>query len=199
MTGRVRFGVPYDLMGQELAAALKAFEIAWPQVEVSLVCAASPDLLMALKRGEIDVALVEEPVGTALHERLNVQCLHIERLVWVGAAGGSAFSKQPLPVSLVAPTCSFRPSIVTALQNQGRAWRTVFESGNIEATCATVRADLAVTAWLAFTVPGDLQILSANSGLPDLPPFAINLYQHQSDPEAATSELALAIIRAFKR
>jgi len=198
ISGPVRFGVPFDLMGQALASALKAYEIAWPQVEVSLMCASSADLVAALERGEIDLALIEEPVGEPRTGRFNVQCLSIERLVWVGAGGGTAFSKQPLPVSLVAPTCSFRPVIVSALQAQGRAWRTVYESGNIEATRATVRADLAVTAWLAFTVPNDLQILPASSGLPELPPFAINLYRRPDEAQSATSELALAVVRAFR-
>jgi len=202
ISGPVRFGVPFDLMGQALASALKAYEIAWPQVEVSLMCGASADLVTALERGELDLALVEEPVAEPVVEtgggRFDVQCLSIERLVWVGAAGGNAFSKQPLPVSLVAPTCAFRPMIVRALLTQGRAWRTVYESGNIEATRATVRADLAVTAWLAFTVPNDLQILPASSGLPELPPFAINLYQGHDEAQSATSELALAVVRAFR-
>ena len=202
ISGPVRFGVPFDLMGQALASALKAYEIAWPQVEVSLMCGASADLVTALERGELDLALVEEPVAEPVVEtgggRFDVQCLSIERLVWVGAAGGNAFRKQPLPVSLVAPTCAFRPMIVRALLTQGRAWRTVYESGNIEATRATVRADLAVTAWLAFTVPNDLQILPASSGLPELPPFAINLYRRPDEAKSATSELALAVVRAFR-
>lgn len=202
ISGPVRFGVPFDLMGQALASALKAYEVAWPQVEVSLMCGASGDLVAALERGELDLALVEEPVAEPVVKtggrRFDVQCLSVERLVWVGAAGGNAFSKQPLPVSLVAPTCAFRPMIVRALQTQGRTWRTVYESGNIEATRATVRADLAVTAWLAFTVPNDLQILPASSGLPELPPFAINLYRRHDEAQSATSELALAVGRAFR-
>lgn len=199
VTGPVRFGVPYDLMGQELASALKAYEVAWPQAEVALLCAASADLKAAFERGELDLALVEEPVARQQDERFDVQCLSVERLVWVGASGGSAFNKQPLPVSLVAQSCSFRPAIVAALQTQGRVWRTVYESGNIEATRATVRADLAVTAWLAFTVPDDLQILPAKSGLPELPAFAINLYQRYNAPSLAVSELATSVMGAFRR
>lgn len=198
ISGPVRFGVPYDLMGHALASALKAFEVAWPQAEVSLTCAASSELVAALQRGEIDLALVEEPAGAAASGRFEVQCLSIERLVWVGAAGGSAFCKQPLPVSLVAQSCSFRPVVVAALQTQARPWRTVYESGNIEATRATVRADLAVTAWLASTVPSDLHILPASSGLPELPPFAINLYQRLDEASAATAELALSVVQAFR-
>ena len=195
ISGPVRLGVPYDLMGHELACALKAYEVAWPQAEVSLTCAASAELVLALGRGEIDLALVEECATTVRNVAFQVQCLAVERLVWVG---GSSFTKDPLPGSLVAQSCSFRPAIVSALKEQGRAWRTVYESGNIEATRATVKADLAVTAWLAFTVPDDLQILSAESGLPELPPFAINLYQRAGEPSLATKELALSVAQVFE-
>jgi DNA-binding transcriptional LysR family regulator len=197
ISGPVRLGVPYDLMGHELACALKAYEVAWPQAEVSLTCAASAELVLALGRGEIDLALVEECAMSARNDSFQVQCLAVERLVWLGAPGGSSFTKDPLPVSLVAQSCSFRPVIVSALKEQGRAWRTVYESGNIEATRATVKADLAVTAWLAFTVPDDLQILSVDSGLPDLPHFAINLYRRAGEASLATKELALSVAQVF--
>jgi len=197
ISGPVRLGVPYDLMGQELAFALKAYEVAWPQAHVSLICAASGELVIALERGEIDLALVEEPATQTPSGPFHVQCLGVERLVWVGASGGSSFNKDPLPVSLVAQSCSFRPAIVSALKEQGRAWRTVYESGNIEATRVTVKADLAVTAGLAFTIPQDLQILPAESGLPELPPFAINLYQRSDETSLGTKEMALSIVRFF--
>ena len=59
----------------------------------------------------------------------------------------------------------------------------------MEATVATVRADLAVSAWLASTVPPDLDILAAGSGLPELPSFAISLHGQRNQTGAAT-ELA---------
>ena len=95
-----------------------------------------------------------------------------------------------MPVSMVADTCAFRPAVLTALDHQERAWRTVFESGNIEATTATVRADLAVTAWLACTVPPGLDILTSASGLPDLPAFAVTLHLPAAGATAAAAEMA---------
>jgi DNA-binding transcriptional LysR family regulator len=183
--GKVRLGVPYDLVGTCLAPVLKGYAEAHPLVEISLVCASSPDLIKALAHGQIDLAVVEEPLGPSAGE-----CLSVERLVWVGAKAGSAHLKQPLPISMVADTCAFRPAVLAALQEHGRTWRTVFENGNIEATTATVRTDLAVTAWLASTVPADLDILAPDTGLPELPPFAINLHLPQRDATAATMELA---------
>lgn len=183
--GMVRLGVPYDLAGSFLAPILKGFAEASPLVEISLVCATSPQLLEALGKGEVDLALVEEPLATA-----GGECLGVERLVWVGARAGNAHLKQPLPLSLIADGCAFQPAVTAALDTQGRAWRSVFENGNIDVTTATVRTDLAVTAWLACTVPPDLDILGSEESLPELPSFAISLHLPRSQPSEAARELA---------
>ncbi|MBB5446854.1 MULTISPECIES: LysR substrate-binding domain-containing protein [unclassified Paraburkholderia] len=170
LRGALRVGVPYDLVTR-LAPAMKAFAEAHPHVEISLVCAASPELSEAVNSGRVDVSLVEYVASEAEGE---VVC--IEPLVWVKGRGSDAWQKRPLPLSMVDERCAFRPVVLGALADEGIAWRTVFESGNIEATAATVRAGLAITAWLASTVPADLETLTFRvSGLPALPPFAICL------------------------
>ncbi|RUU76004.1 LysR substrate-binding domain-containing protein [Mesorhizobium sp. M7A.F.Ca.MR.362.00.0.0] len=185
VAGQVRLGVPYDLVGTLLAPVLKTYAETYPQVEISLVCASSPELAAALAAGTIDLAVIEERVGPSAGE-----CLAIDRLVWVGAKGGAARAKRPLPVSIVADTCAFRPAVLAALGEHGLEWRTVFENGNIDATTATVRSDLAVTAWLATTVPADLDILPSESGLPPLPNFAINLHLPRHGVGPAAQEFA---------
>ncbi|UCI10154.1 LysR family transcriptional regulator [Mesorhizobium sp. B1-1-8] len=180
VAGQVRLGVPYDLVGTLLQPVLKAYAEAHPQVEVSLVCASSPELATALAAGTIDLAVIEERVGPTAGE-----CLLVDRLVWVGARGGAARAKRPLPVSMVADTCAFRPAVLAALGAHELHWRTVFENGNIDATTATVRSDLAVTTWLASTVPADLDIL-ADAELPALPNFSVSLHlpKHAIAPAA---------------
>ena len=189
VAGRVRVGVPYDLVGTLLSPVLKAYAEAYPLVEISLVCASSPELADALSAGTIDLAVIEEPVGAWSAG----ECLCVERLVWVGAKAGAARLKRPLPVSMVADTCAFRPAVLTALQQHGLEWRTVFENGNIDATTATVRLDLAVTAWLASTVPGDLDILPSGVELPALPSFSINLHLPRHGVSAAAKAFAAHI------
>jgi len=93
VAGQVRIGVPYDLVGTLLQAVLKTYAEAYPQVEISLVCASSPELAAALVAGTIDLAVIEERAGPTAGE-----CLLVDRLVWVGAKGGSARLKRPLPV-----------------------------------------------------------------------------------------------------
>lgn len=188
VAGEVRLGVPYDLVGTMLAPVLKTYAETYPQVEISLVCASSPELSAALATGTIDLAVIEEPVGPSAGE-----CLAIDRLVWVGARGGIARRKRPLPVSMVADTCAFRPAVLAALNEHGLEWRTVFENGNLDATTATVRSDLAVTTWLASTVPGDLDILAADPELPALPNFSINLHLPKHGVGPAAREFAACI------
>lgn len=192
--GKVRLGLPYDLVEPCIAPVIKAYASAHPQIEISLACAASPDLLASLAAGEIDLAIVEEPQGPSSGE-----CLRVERLVWVGARNGGAWLKTPLPVSMVADTCAFRPAVLAALQKRDRAWRTVFENGNIEATTATVRADLAVTAWLASTVPADLDILGPDKAPTDLPLFAINLHLPKGGLARPAAEMAGYLREGFAR
>lgn len=170
LRGALRVGVPYDLVTR-LAPAMKAFAEAHSQVDISLVCAASPELGEAVDSGRLDVSLVEyvasEPEG---------EVVRIEPLVWVNGRGSDAWRKRPLPLSMVDERCAFRPVVLGALADEDIAWRTVFESGNIEATAATVRAGLAITAWLASTVPADMETLTPHAtGLPALPAFAICL------------------------
>ncbi|MBZ9742894.1 MULTISPECIES: LysR family transcriptional regulator [unclassified Mesorhizobium] len=194
VAGQVRLGVPYDLVGTLLAPVLKAYAEACPRVEISLLCASSPELAAALAAGTIDLAVIEERVGPTSGE-----CLAIDRLVWVGARGGAARAKRPLPVSIVADTCAFRPVVLAALNAHGLEWRSVFENGNIDATTATVRSDLAVTTWLASTVPSDLDILPPDLGLPPLPNFAINLHLPRHGVSTAAQEFARHIREGLAR
>jgi DNA-binding transcriptional LysR family regulator len=195
--GKVRVGVPFDLVGTCIAPLLRSYGDQHPHVEIVLVCAASADLLIALARGEIDLAVVEEPAGPSAGE-----CLRIERLVWVGAQEGRAHLRAPLPVSMVADACAFKPAVQEALAQHGRAWRIAFENGSIESTTAAVHADLAIGAWLAGTVPSDLQILPPDDGLPALPLFAINLHlpPHAPAPvaRAFTDYLRDALTRPWR-
>lgn len=89
--------------------------------------------------------------------------------------------------------------MLAALRRQGRAWRAVFESGSLDATLATVRADLAVSVWLASTVPAGLAVLPSEAGLPGLPPFAITLHAPDRPSTRAAGELARHVRDGFAR
>jgi len=62
-----------------------------------------------------------------------------------------------------------------ALCAHATAWGTLSENGPFEATLATVRMDLAVTASLASCVPADLCVVDPLAGLPTLPFIGVDL------------------------
>lgn len=170
-TGHVRFGIPYDIVNTYLPPILKSFSKAFPQVQISLICRSSANLRDALSAGEIDLTLTTEltcgPDG---------ESLAAERLVWVGAKGGDAYLRRPLPVSFGSEACAFKPVIVQALRHADIDWRPVSEISNMDAMNATVQTDLAIMALLASTVPAHMEPLGRSSGLPSLATFSINLY-----------------------
>ena len=193
VSGPVRLGLPFDLVTPCFAPTLKSYCEAFPKVELSLVCASSPDLLQMMQRGRLDLAIVEEAI-----DAVGGEVLAIDRLVWVGAPSGQAHKRSPLPVSLVAESCVFQPAVSAALAEQKLTSRMVFETGGLDAARTVVRMDLAISAWLASSVPADLDIIS-DTGLPPLPSFAITLYRANSSRCASIDELARQLRNAAAR
>jgi DNA-binding transcriptional LysR family regulator len=190
--GQLRLGLPQDLVGRVFMPILKAFAQARPDVEVLMTCATSPTLFDAFAAGTLDLAVLEEPQAQARGEMLRQ-----EEVVWIGAPGGGAHLKRPLPLSMVDRTCAFRPMVMEALRGRGVEWRTMYENGNFETNVATVSADLAVSAALASLVPEGLQALGDEAALPPLPPFQISLCAPVQGASAAAGEMARCIRAGF--
>jgi DNA-binding transcriptional LysR family regulator len=189
--GEVRLGVPPDIVTSLIPPVLQRFNQAWPRINVSLVCRASTLLLEDFAKGKVDLTLTTE-LGCGK----SGETLLSDRLVWVGARGGTAHLQRPLPVSLGTKLCRFRPVVLEALRASQIDWRAVSEDCNMEPVYATLKAGLAIAPLLRVGVPDYLEILGTDSGLPALPDFKVNLYV----PAAATNvteELARHIRQHF--
>lgn len=178
--GEVRFGVPYDIIGSYAPPILRRFGRAFPSIRVTVICKDTVILLRELKSGAIDLALTTE-----LACGRDGETLCSDRLVWSGARGGDAHTRDPLPVSLGAETCVFRPIAVAALRKMRRNWQAVCEVSNMEPVRAMLEADLAVAPLLSHSVPESLEIIAADRRLPRLPMFRINLYEGRHPSPAA--------------
>jgi DNA-binding transcriptional LysR family regulator len=190
--GEVRLGIPNDLINTYLPTFLKGFAQSYPKVRITLVCLTTPRLLEKLHAGEIDLTLTTE-IGCSLEG----ESLVTERLLWVGAKGGEAFRQRPLPVSIGCDGCAFQAPILEALRAVEIPWRMVSEVTNMDAQTATARADLAIMASLASTVPSHLEVLGARAGLPVLPSFSINLYLPKNGGTDIAREFARHIREAL--
>ncbi|EPX76474.1 LysR family transcriptional regulator [Salipiger mucosus] len=193
-SGSATIGVPLDLISTDtLPRLLRSFALCYPNVELSLKCAATPVLKDDVAAGRVDVALLEEVSIDQLGEPL-----FSDRLVWVGAPNARVVDERPLKVSLISGACVFRPLVLKALDECGLDWRSVFESDNRDATVGMVRVDLAVTALLSSTLPGGLVELPASRGLPPLPEMNITLTL-APNPKAEARQLADHIRSAVGR
>jgi len=187
----LRLGLPPDLARRWLPDILARWQPVAQGTELNLQCTLSIRLVAALERGELDMAVVQ---GTVPHQ---TECLGEEALVWVGAANGNAHRRNPLPVSMVAEDCAFRVHMQASLLAQGREARFVYETGDIEATTTLVRADHAVTVWMADTVPTDLRALR-DEGLPALPSAPLHLLRGPR-VDAASERLARVVRDVLRR
>ena len=177
--GEVRFGAPYDIIGSYAPQILRRFGQAFPSIRVSLICKDTVVLQRDLKSGALDLALTTE-LGCGKEG----ETLRSDRLVWTGARAGDAHTRDPLPVSLGAETCVFRPVAVAALRKARRNWQAVCEVSNMEPVRATLEADLAVAPLLGHSIPDSLEIIAADRRLPRLPMFRINLYMARNPSPA---------------
>jgi DNA-binding transcriptional LysR family regulator len=180
--GEVKFGAPYDIMGSYAPPILRRFARAFPAIRVTLVCKDTLVLLQELKAGALDLALTTE-LGCGK----GGETLRSDRLVWTGARGGDAHTRDPLPVSLGADTCVFRPVAVAALRKARRRWQAVCEVSNMEPVRATLEADLAVAPLLGHAIPESLEVIATDRRLPRLPMFQINLYEARHPSLAANA------------
>jgi DNA-binding transcriptional LysR family regulator len=194
VAGKVRLGVPYDLLARQIPPVLQAFVTAHPQVEIVITSGTSPGLRRLYDNGELDLVMQEEMRGNS-----SGRLLRLDAPVWVGKAGGTAWARRPLPVSLVAPDCVFRPLIKSVLGAAGREWYTVVDYPSLEATVSAVLSDDAVSVLLASTAPDALQVLDQDSGLPELPQFAITLQGGERGDHPAAAALADAIIDSYSQ
>lgn len=180
--GEIKLGIPHDIVQPFIPPILKSFNQHWPRVRVTLICTSSYKLLELLDGNEIDLTLTTEQ-----HSRDRDGLLLPDELVWVGARGGRAYQRRPLPVTFGDNACSFRPPAIKALSDANIDWHLTCETSDFNPYCATVEADLAVAPMLSSTVPDNLQMIGVAGDLPPLPVFYINLCL----PRGGASEIAL--------
>lgn len=181
VSGRITLGVPDDYAAAYLTPVLRGFATRHPQVEISLVCEQSTALLPAVRRGEIDVALVSRE--RADQGRLLLR----EPMVWVGAPAYEAWRRDPLPVAVYEAASQARKGAVAALTGQRRAYRLVYHSPSLAGQLAAVESGLAIAALTRCSVPAGLAILDARHGLPPLPHLDVAVMRSRASAGSAAA------------
>jgi DNA-binding transcriptional LysR family regulator len=204
VAGTVRLGTPDDYAFGYLPPVLKRFAESHPAVQVDVTCAASEELMVRLKQGGLDLALVSagaEPRGWPAVP------LWRGPLVWVTAARQSPHRLDPLPLALAhqdphavtREDCCWSRAAVEALEREGRRYRVAYTSSSLVGTHAPVLAGLAVAVSALSWLPDGLRVLGPDDGLPKLPDFGILLLKGPTARQPVTDALATEIEASFRR
>lgn len=186
--GEIRIGVPCDIVFPAMPGILKALAARFPRVRINLTSSFTLLLREEFRRGAMDVILTTEerpqPGGEVLATR---------PLVWIGAAGGGAWTRRPLRLAFVE-TCMFRPVAQAALDHAGLPWEMAFDGRSEQVIEATIAADLAIAARLSGALPEGTAAIDGRGVLPDLGRLSICLY-HAPTLKGPAAEALLAELR----
>ena len=179
--GRVRFGVPEDLVLPFVSPVMRDFAADFPRVRISLTSSITRKLIEQFDEGRLDVILTTEPVDTGTGE-----CLYRGPLQWSVGRGSLIWKQRPLPLAAKVD-CIFLPVMLAALERTGIPWESPYEANHWRDLEAFVRAGLAIESNMSFVLDRDRDRVPvpADSGLPPLPDFGIFLYIREGAPDLA--------------
>jgi len=189
--GLLRISCPDDYAVVFLPYLLQGFTSLYPGVRLEVTCAPTPRLHELLARHAVDLALVSVVDDPAYGE-----VIRREPVVWVAQRGGAVASRDPLPLALGAPDALDHVLPRQALEAAGRAYRVAYTCSSLAALIGMARSGQAITVLTRTAVPDDLQILTSDQGLPDLPSVGITLAFGRDEPTVLTAAFA-AHVRKF--
>ena len=191
ISGRVRIGAPDDYVSFFLPAMLRRLSVTHPLVEVEVRCNMSVDLIAAVDRGQLDLALVTRLPGFEAGTTVRR-----EPLIW--AARDEALSmRRPLPLALFSPGCPFRVAALERLDKARLPFRVAYESPSIASIVAAVSEGLAIAALAQISLQPSMKVLDAAHGLPALPVVEIVLYGPRNTASPAAQAVKASVMDAL--
>ena len=177
LRGPLRIGCILDASEFLLPPLLARFSQMYPKLQIEVHTDRTAHLLQALKRGEIEIALVGLPEGSAEPAHPGVR-LRTSPMVWMAAAAYVHDPTQPVPLVLPDQPSSYRATALAALDAHGVAWRIRHATTTLAFSSmrAALRAGLGVTVRAIDMLTPDLRVLTESEGFPRLPNVCLHLY-----------------------
>jgi len=194
LIGQVRLGTPDDYALQWLPRILAGFAESHPKIEVDVVCSNSENLARQIEHGDLDLTLLTEGHRDVVGEEMWRGPLR-----WVGPVNGTLHRRDPLPLALAQPGCTWRQVTLEALARVGRPSRITYNSATQTGCFAVALAGLALTVSTPARLPPGLIWLGAAEDLPPLQDIGIELHRAAAADQPAVLALATAIRAGFAR
>lgn len=169
LAGRLRVGLPEELMENVFPAVLAEFSQSFPRVEISLRCDLSVRLAALVADGELDLAIAKRmaPID-GRDEAGEWQVLRRDPLVWVTGEGSNAVDERPLPLAVFHEGCVFRMAAIAALAAHDIPWRAAFVGSSFASLRHALMSGMAVAALpRSLAAPGLLESLHSLPPLPE--------------------------------
>ncbi len=168
--GEIRIGAPSDVIYPHIPIILREFNRDYPRVQIRFSSSQTVLLKNEFEQGLHDIVLTTEKTpgqgGKVICKR---------SLVWVGAKGGSAWKKRPLPLGF-AKHCVFRSGVTKTLDESGLEWIDIVVSTDAVASEAMTSADLCIHAGLESDRSYSREVVDHGGQLPELPEYSIVFY-----------------------
>lgn len=174
-SGRVRLGISEEYAGAVLSCTLPHLSADFPHIELEVETGSSGRLNSRLQRGQLDLALLVEPVEVTAPDARCIKTLGITQPVWVAAHDYRLDLARPVPLALHGKGCPYRSVAVDALTRLGRRWRVVIMSAGVTALETAIEAGLAIGIADRAQVRPGMRVLTTADGLPELPVHELRL------------------------
>jgi DNA-binding transcriptional LysR family regulator len=197
LSGGVKLGVPDDYAERYLPEVMARFARSHPDVELTVQCEPTIELVQLIDRGEIDLAIVTHDAANRPSE-----VIRRERMMWVTSSRHAVHLEEPLPLALTRPIsrereCPWRRAALPQLEGIGKSYRVLYTSRNSAALSAAVLAGLAVSVFPESAIRPGMRVLGSGDGFPSLPSFDIGLLRNPHEASELADALATHIIQGL--
>lgn len=199
VTGVVRLGSPDDIGECVLPLVLKRFAETHPGVTVDVVIDQSSNLRKRLDERRLDVTLVN--MSHTVPGKGDTEVLLDEELVWAGAKCGTAYRRDPLPLSIWEEGCAWRGNALEALESSRRPYRIAYMSSHSTGQRAAIMADLAIAPFAKTLLGEGIVALGSEHALPELGRYQLGMIiRPDAGPHIhAVAENLRSVFEAYRR
>lgn len=192
LKGEIRIGTPEDFATHYLPDVLATFRNNYQNVQLSVYCDLTLNLLEGFRKGFYDLILVKRD-PELVKEGTKVWR---ESLLWVSSKN---YEPEPTLSLVLSPEpCIYRSRALAALDKIKRSWRIIYTSPSLAGTLAAVRAGLGVAVLPEKMLPSGICPISKNMQMPKLAEAEIAMIKKPHLSKAAQT-LADYIIESMER
>lgn len=184
----LRIGIPNEFLHPILASVFVDLRVRLPQLRVQVRSDMSDNLLSALEKREIDVALAL----TAETPRPHVRHYWSEGLTWARSEMTKLNTVDPVGLVIFGDGCIYGQAAMAALGQAGREYEVIVASSSVACLSTAVQVGFGVMPVARRIIPQELFAWD-DAPLPKLPNVVCGVYVQSDETHAGIHRIADSI------